>query len=145
METEFLLFLRYMRPFFHRLLTIFLMSVYTASAVEVSFSFHFCGESFRYVCFSGDTEEDCCGEYEKNTRCCTDKVIKAKIKDDQAAAGKVIADHSPCVEVATYPIDPIPTNLRITWAAEEPCIACNSSPPGCNEIPIFLKNRVFRI
>lgn len=118
---------------------------YTASAVEVSFSFHFCGDHFRYVCFTDDTEEDCCGENEKNTHCCTDKVVKAKLRGEQSAAGKIVLHHHGAFAV----LPDLPSCVFFytgpTLLSKEPSIVCDSSPPRAPDIPIYLKNRVLRI
>lgn len=68
-----------------RFVTSILMIAYMAAAIGFSFSFHYCGGEYHGICFTSDTEKDCCGEMEEgNDGCCEDKVISAKHNSDHA-------------------------------------------------------------
>lgn len=125
-----------------KLVTIILMMTYMACAIGFTFSFHYCGGHYKYVCFTADTEEDCCGENEHKTNCCDDKVVSAKVKDHTAFAKMLLAK-----VFFVHDLQPSPqysykvayhTGYRYYWAS-------NSSPPIVTDVPIYLLNRVLRI
>lgn len=113
-----------------------------ACAVGFTFSFHYCGGHFRYICFTSDTEEGCCGENEHKTNCCEDKVVSAKVKDHTAFAKVLLpkvflADAIQPSHPFSYPV--------ICHTGYRSYIANDSSPPIVSDVPIYLMNRVLRI
>jgi hypothetical protein len=126
-----------------KLLTLVLMITYLASAIEFSFSFHYCGGSFKEICFTSDTEKNCCGTKEKSAGCCSDKVVKAKFKDDQTVFAKSVSSKVLVVHGVLPPAIP---SLACNISQGYPIyISSDPSPPVTRTIPIYLKNRVFRI
>lgn len=133
-----------MKLFITRILTVFLMVTYTAGAVGVTFSLHYCGKHFRYICFTEDTEKGCCGKNEHKSKCCTDKIVKAKIKDNHSYQAKATINDNwqPGVLPATqtYCWTELPEQV-----APENFVSSDSSPPFVRSVPIYLANRVLRI
>ena len=65
---------------------------------------HYCGDEIASVSLntnvdSSDTEEDCCGIVEKQSHCCSDKVVHFEKKTDQATVFTVQLDS---VDVFVY-------------------------------------------
>lgn len=113
-----------------------------ACAVGFTFSFHYCGGHFRYICFTSDTEEGCCGENEHKTNCCEDKVVSAKVKDHTAFAKMLL----PKVFLADAILPSHPLNRPvICHTGYRSYVANDSSPPIVSDVPIYLMNRVLRI
>lgn len=115
-----------------------------ASAVGFSFSYHYCAGHYKGICFSSDTEKDCCGENEHETNCCKDKIVKAKIKDDQshslkAILGKIIFKAG----LSQYPT--VSISCAVHCEEYTSSVANDSSPPTIGSVPIYLMNRVLRI
>jgi hypothetical protein len=122
------------------------MMTYMASAIGFSFSFHYCGGSFHGICFTADTEEDCCGTKEQSNGCCEDKVVSAKFKDDHSPTffsiiPKVILDFLPVLRM---------TFVHVAVQKGIHAVSINNkgpSPPalGSRGIPIYLFIRVLRL
>lgn len=126
-----------------KLFAIFLMVTYMASAIELSYSLHYCGGHFKHVAFSSDTEKGCCGKNGHKRNCCKDKVVKAKLKSDQSATAKaMIAKVILAVFTPKYCLAPTKT---VSSSNNTLAVACDSSPPFVRSIPIYLQNRVLRI
>jgi hypothetical protein len=58
------------------------------SNLGLAFNVHYCGDKIDSVTInatptSQQLVDDCCGIVEKDSKCCNDKIIKAKIKSDQ--------------------------------------------------------------
>ena len=119
------------------------MLTYMASAIGFTFSLHYCGGSFKEVCFTSDTEKNCCGTKEKAGGCCSDKVVKIKCKDSHSpAAHSVLPD-------LNYYISPVTqfvcTVVKRTAKGYQTFVFNDTSPPPVRGVPIYLKNRVFRV
>lgn len=114
-----------------------------ASAIGVTCSLHYCGTHFRELCFTADTEKNCCGEFEK-PGCCHDDVIKVKVSDSHAPAHL----HFNCDNWQHI----IPANLllfkqytcRLPMIVRVAYAACDTSPPGEGP-PVYLLHRNIRI
>lgn len=126
-----------------RIVALVLIVTYMASAIGFSYSLHYCGGHYKYVCFTSDTEKGCCGKNEHKSNCCKDKVIKAKFKSNhnpvaKAVLGKVFFEcttvHQLAISSSNYAAD----GYR-TYISSDP------SPPGSSDCPIYLLNRVLRI
>jgi len=63
------------------LLTFFVL----VSNLGLAFNVHYCGDTIASVSLStpANTEANCCGAIEKESKCCNDKIIKAEPKSDQ--------------------------------------------------------------
>lgn len=126
-----------------KLVTVFMMFLYMASAMGFSFSLHYCGGHYKQLCFTSDTEEGCCGESEHKSNCCEDKVISAKYKDDHTAYAKIILPKMFFADAA--PVYPSITLSGISYNTHDGYVANDSSPPIVSDVPIYLMNRVLRI
>ena len=126
-----------------KLITLLVLTTYMASAIGFSFSLHYCGGKFKEVCFTSDTEKNCCGTKEKAGHCCEDKVISAKYKDNHTPSVKAILSHAflECL---------VPTYFEFTAANTRDekftrYIAKDLPPPLSSKVPLYLLNRVIRI
>jgi hypothetical protein len=63
------------------LLTFFLL----VSNLGLAFNVHYCGDTIASISLSttANSEANCCGAIEKESKCCNDKIIKAEPKSDQ--------------------------------------------------------------
>ncbi|MFM2213479.1 MAG: hypothetical protein RL427_742 [Bacteroidota bacterium] len=63
------------------LVTFFLL----VSNLGLAFNVHYCGDTIASVTVGtvSNSEADCCGAIEKESKCCNDKIIKAEPKSDQ--------------------------------------------------------------
>ncbi len=112
------------------------------NAIGMSFSMHYCGGTFKQVCFTADTEKNCCGEGERSG-CCHNQVVSAKIKDAHSPA-----DLSFSLKSVYESIEVKPYALIIQTAIPEKgtyYIAHGPSPPLLHKIPIYLLVRNLRI
>jgi hypothetical protein len=127
-----------------RIVTSLLMIAYMAGAIGLSFSFHYCGGEFHAICFTEDTEKDCCGTKEKSDGCCEDKVISAKCAESHAPA---YATFAPKVFTEFLPAPVYPGfNLRMqAYDYAAPLVQKGHSPPFLDHVPIYLQHRVLRI
>ncbi len=117
-----------------------------ASVIGVTFSLHYCGGTFKEICFTADTEKNCCGENEMEG-CCMDKVVHAKCKDSHTPGGhvfvqKIVADETPLLPAyygSRYccPAIKLPDNNHELLGHPPPLIN--------DKTPIYLRNRVIRV
>lgn len=120
------------------------MIAYMAGAIGLSFSFHYCGGEFHAICFTEDTEKDCCGTKEKSDGCCEDKVISAKCAESHSP---VFATFTPKAFFDFLPA-PVYANFNLRPLAEAyatPLVQKGHSPPFLDHVPIYLQHRVLRI
>lgn len=126
-----------------RFLSLIIMITYMASAIGLTFSFHYCGGHYKGFYLTADTEKDCCGKNEHKTRCCHDKVVKAKFKEDHSYSvktilSKVLFADAIVFKSPVFSVQPFP-QLRESFVSND------ASPPRSRGVPIYLLNRVFRI
>lgn len=112
------------------------------NAIGISFSMHYCGGSFRQICFTADTEKNCCGEGEKSG-CCKDHFVKAKFKDNHTPEAFILAFKTICE--AIVPQQYTNTHKSFLVYQDETHIAHGPSPPLLQTIPIYLLVRNLRI
>lgn len=127
-----------------RVLASLLLIAYMANAINFTFSFHYCGGTYHSICFTSDTEADCCGSEEEDDGCCEDKVVSAKFKDNHTPAfktsfSKIVFDPAPVV--AYYP----PAGLVISTVLIDHVLHTGHSPPILGNLPVYLLNRVLRL
>lgn len=122
---------------------LFLMMIYMASVIGVTYSLHYCGGKFKEVCFTSDTEKNCCGTKERSRGCCSDKVVSAKCKDSHSpAVHSILPDlFYGIVHVVhfTFPVE------KRTAIGYQTYVFSDASPPPIQGVPIYLMNRVFRV
>jgi hypothetical protein len=126
-----------------KLITFVLMVTYMASAIGFTYSLHYCGGHYKYVCFTSDTEKGCCGKNEHKTNCCKDVVIKAKFKNNHNPSAKAILSHTNFECIAPTRFEFTVTKARDDKFARY--IAKDLPPPLSSQVPLYLLNRVFRI
>ncbi len=126
-----------------KVIAFFVMLVYMAGAIGLTFSFHYCGGHFKNICFTSDTEKGCCGKGEHKKNCCEDKVVSAKFKSDHSSSAKTILSKvfSPQALLNYHPV----FQQIITHENYQTYVANDSSPPIVNSVPIYLMNRVLRV
>lgn len=126
-----------------KIVSLFVMVAYMASAFGITVSFHHCGKQFKHINLTSDTEKGCCGKNEHKTNCCKDVVVNAKYNDDHTVSGKAIA-----VKIffasGTLPVYKDSKN-RLSEAQCRVLAANDSSPPLTSDFPIYLLNRALRI
>lgn len=126
-----------------KLTTLFVLVIYMASAVGFTFSLHYCGGKFKEVCFTSDTEKNCCGSKEKSHGCCNDKVISAKFKDNHTGSFKTILTKvfstASLLAHYNYPSEKKTREYYLTTVAKD------TSPPFSGDVPIYIKIRVLRV
>jgi hypothetical protein len=74
---------------------------YMATAFGFTCTLHYCGGKFKEICFTDDTEKNCCGIKEKSSHCCQDQVISASFKGSHAPSYHTF---SPKVFCAMLPV-----------------------------------------
>jgi hypothetical protein len=127
-----------------RLLSLFILVIYMASAIGVTYSLHYCSGKFKEICFTADTEKNCCGVQESDG-CCTDKVTTVKCKDSHTPAGHTIVPIGIAEAVAALPAIiyhaySFPPRELTHFIFKGP-----SPPLLCQGLPIYLRNRVIRV
>ena len=125
-----------------KLTVLFLMMIYMASAIGVTYSLHYCGSKFKQVCFTSDTEKNCCGDHETKG-CCSDKVVSVKCKDNhtpglQPLLPELFSFIVPVIHFA-HPL------VKRTAEGYQTFVAADTSPPPIQGIPLYLKIRVIRV
>ncbi len=121
-----------------------MMVLYMVSAIGISYSMHYCSGKFKEVCFTADTEKNCCGDSEKDG-CCTDKVVSFKCKDSHTPAAyeegtEVFYFVLPLV--VRYGCPSYTGNLLVRGTT----IVSGLPPPvHLSRPPVYLLNCVFRV
>jgi len=127
-----------------RVLSSLLLIAYMASAINFTFAFHYCGGTYHSICFTSDTEADCCGSEEEDDGCCEDKVVSAKFKDNHTPAFKT--SFSKIVFEPFFPATYfVVTGVLLKSALIDRIPHTGHSPPILREVPIYLLNRVLRL
>lgn len=135
--------LLYLHNTMKRIIAILLMVTYLAGATGFSFSLHYCGDHFKHVNFTSDTEKGCCGKGKHKPNCCKDKTIKASIKGDQSLKTKAV--------VAKIFFENTPSGIcylikqRVYGNHDVAALATNTSPPFLRTVPVYLQNCLLRI
>ena len=126
-----------------KIISLFILVIYMASAIGFTYSLHYCGGKFKEVCFTSDTEKNCCGKDEKQGKCCSNKVISAKFKSDQNSSAKSII-----LKLLTFNLHTLPDYFFKSIVKKEVfanCIVKWQPPPLIISVPIYLRNRVLRV
>lgn len=121
-----------------------LMVAYMAGAISFSFAFHYCGGSFHGVCFTSDTEADCCGVDAMDDDCCNDKIVSAKFKDDHTPSIKAFLSKPVAEAVAPIVHCAVPAYIAGPSFAHR-ILHTGHSPPILGAVPIYLFVRVLRL
>jgi hypothetical protein len=120
------------------LLTLCYFIVATGFAINI----HYCGGKLKEISLT-QSDECCCGSKKKAKRCCEEKTIVCKIKDNQKTAPKTIIPNISSKEITAActllnflifaPAETFQTELK------------RSHPPDRHSDAVFLLNRNFRI
>lgn len=125
-----------------RFITLVLLIAYSASAIGLSFSLHYCGGHLKNICFTSDTEKNCCGKNEHKSHCCKDKHFSAKFKDDHSrSVYTVLIEMAAAVPVTVVHQQRSLCYAETAYSTSFPTI---NSPPWRN-VPVYLLNCTFRI
>lgn len=131
----------------NRILGILILVVYMASAIGISFSFHYCGGEVAAVSVSEKQMPSCCDdEEESDGGCCQNKTISAKIDQKHLTATPEKIAHHHILSLAT-PVQlivfapPLLTYKSALVASSWP----QPPPLLVRGLPLFKLFRVFRI
>jgi len=117
-----------------------------AAAVGFSCSFHYCGGEYHGLCFTADTEKDCCGTTEDSDGCCEDKVVRAKYKDDHTPSAFKVVVLSKILQIflptGSYPHASYRAFAGIRSSGH---YYKGPAPPLLRGIPLYLFIRVLRL
>ncbi len=127
-----------------KVIAFFVLLVYMASAIGLTFSFHYCGGHFKKICFTADTEKGCCSKGKHKKNCCEDKVVSAKFKDNHASGAKA-AIISKIFFAEAVLFFPQLAQSTVCYNGFRVYTANDPSPPIIPGVPIYLMNRVLRI
>lgn len=133
-----------MRKLFSKLVTLVLIVGYMSGAIGLTITFHYCSGYFHSVCLTSDVEKDCCGDDEPTNKCCSNKIVKADVKEHRSLAQKIF--EAKTFQVATLPEPYFRTVTRALHHHDRIVTASGDhSPPPLRSIPIYLLNRVLRL
>lgn len=125
---------------------IFILAVvYLAASTGVMLQRHYCMSRLVGWSLSQQQDDMCsqCGMDKKDKKkgCCNDETIKVKMSDDQQPNFTSVHFESP-----VYPLvhDHIAYELLLRVSSQHQPIYVHG-PPGDSKIPVFLRNKVFRI
>ncbi len=128
-----------------KLIALVLMVTYMACAIGFTFSFHYCGGKFMEICFTSDTDKNCCGTKEKAGGCCEDKVVSAKHKDNHAPSAKALIAKVFFLDFIALPSFAFKAE-KIRGEDFSTYIAKDLPPPLIvSKIPLYLLIRVLKI
>ncbi|RYZ53539.1 MAG: hypothetical protein EOO14_15350 [Chitinophagaceae bacterium] len=124
-----------------KLLVILLVLVYGLSASGATIHLHYCCGALDKVSLTTDHNPDCPEKGSDKKDCCDSKKLDLKIKADQNLAAKWVTSFQACSEapVVQYYHQPFFTPGGIET------VFTTGPPVADNNIPLFLRYRVFRI
>jgi hypothetical protein len=126
-----------------KLIVFILMLVYGLSSMGMSVNLHFCCGKLDDISFSLPKEKSCAKDHDTIAKkhCCDDKHLEFKLKADQEPTAKWIQAYkqliAPSITVVSYTF----------WQPQhQPVNELATGPPlAASSLPLFIKNRVFRI
>lgn len=95
---------------------------------------HYCGDEIASVSLNTNfdslqSEENCCGTIEKQSHCCSDKVVHFEKKSDQATAFTIHLDAIDALQVETWrPIVFVPFSINKNENSTEYSFQSNAPP-----------------
>ncbi|MCU7548765.1 hypothetical protein OCK74_06530 [Chitinophagaceae bacterium LB-8] len=126
-----------------KLFIILLMLVYGLSSTGTSINLHFCCGKLDGISFSTPNEKSCAKDQVSlsKKRCCDDKHLEFKLKADQEPSAKWVQAYK---QLAT---PSLATVTACFWQPQhQPVNELATGPPLItSSLPLFIKNRVFRI
>jgi hypothetical protein len=126
-----------------KLFIILIMLVYGLSSTGTSVNLHFCCGELDDISFSIPKEKSCAKDHDSlsKKRCCDDKHLEFKLKADQEPSAKWIQAYK------QFTAPSLTTVSFLLWQPQHtPVNELATGPPlVASSLPIFIKNRVFRI
>ncbi|MBB1284084.1 hypothetical protein HRH25_06850 [Flavisolibacter sp. BT320] len=123
-----------------KLLIIMLVLVYGLSASGATIHLHYCCGELENVSLTTEHNPDCPQEEGDWKGCCDSKKLDLKIESDQNLAAKWTANFF-SLDVAV-----INTEFQFSYIPFNPAFETfPTGPPLKSSVPLFLRNRVFRI
>ena len=126
-----------------KLLIILVMLVYGLSSMGMSINLHFCCGKLDDISFSLPKDKSCAKDQNSisKKRCCDDKHLEFKLKADQEPSAKWVQTYK---QLTAPSITTVSNNF---WQPQhQPVNELATGPPlTTSPLPLFIKNRVFRI
>lgn len=133
---------------FRRVLAIWIMLLYVPSAIGMNVNIHFCHGKIASVNFGLIANEGCtCGGTKSiakpKSSCCKDVHFKCELKSKQDASKsmELPAYSKTLAELPAFCKDYCPKYSHVAFADK----AAASDPPDIGALPLYKRNRVFRI
>ena len=119
------------------------MLMYGISSSGMTITLHYCCGKLDDISFSG-VEKDRCpmGDHLKKSGCCNDKQVSAKLHAEQQAATKWV--QSTQKQFIAQPYYPSAINVFTAQIIQVNRLA-RGTPIPISQVPLFIKNCVFRI
>jgi hypothetical protein len=126
-----------------KLFIILIMLVYGVTSSGMTITLHYCCGKLDDISLTGNAEKRCPmgGKHIKNTSCCKDTQLTAKLTTDQQTIAKwVQASHQGVVVPASssFPLDYTAQYVSVNRLAR-------GTPVPISSLPLFIKHCVFRI
>lgn len=124
---------------------IILTFLYLAFTAGVSVQRHYCMNRMAAIRFSSHHEDRCgyCGmdQSERSNTCCRDESATFKITDDQqpSVASELKLPNMLYLYSITVLTDQAPVLFNIAHEFQD------HGPPGTSPVPLYVRNRIFRI
>jgi hypothetical protein len=82
---------------FKKHITVLIAFLFLVSNLGLAFNVHYCDDEIASISLNNysdiqEIEEDCCGEVEKDSQCCDNKIIKLQDKSDQVIVNSLSFD-----------------------------------------------------
>jgi hypothetical protein len=123
-----------------RIPAVSLLVIYLITSTGFALNLHYCGKTVSRISINKTTS--CCAKSEKPMKCCHDQTVDIRLSGNYVQAEKVNAGKT--FELTLF-LEP---GFRFNQPAAKtaPCdILFAHGPPLITAVPIFLKNRIFRI
>lgn len=126
-----------------RIFLLFLVFVYMLPTIGFSVTTHYCGGKLSTISLFSFGVDCCkCGKKSMKKNCCTNKVTRVKLKDNQSIIKKISFSRVNFSKGQRY----IPTTSFLFTRTYLQKKSVFYHPPGfCHLKPVYLLNEVFRI
>lgn len=126
-----------------KLIVIFLLLVYGLTSTGTTISLHYCCGKLDDISFSTVFERECAMDNKgvSQKRCCDSKHIELKLKADQEPAAKWLQAQKTLSSPVAIPSNYITSEPKVILLRP----MTTGPPESIAAIPLFVKNRVFRI
>lgn len=125
-----------------KIIVILLASLYSLGIVNVSVSLHFCGGEFEYVTlFRAKEKKSCCGDVPPQHGCCTDKLIKYKVDDQQLCKTILLST----IDFSDHVLESTINFVQTIVYPVEDIYEVSHSPPLISSVKLHILNCVYLI